>query len=283
MAFKSNVYQVFIASPSDVPEERELLRKVIWNWNYINSSTKNIVLIPVGWETHSMPLQGERAQGIINKYLLNKCDVLVAILWSKIGSPTGEAISGTVEEIDEFIKTGRPVFLYKSEVPFNAESVDAAQYSSLMDFIDRRKKDGLIEFYSTLESFKEKISNQLSLLVNTHPYFLDEVEELETEFEEPSDPLILEIMKEAGKDPKAEVRVDYQMGMKTLTTNGKIYFQSGASSIREQTRLNDIVTDLEITFGFVKELYRTQDGEVYQLTSDGFKYSDMLNAGYFSN
>ncbi len=65
-----------IASPGDVSSERSIIREVVYEWNVINSDTNNTVLLPVGWETHSSPDMGDRPQAIINKQILNGCDLL---------------------------------------------------------------------------------------------------------------------------------------------------------------------------------------------------------------
>ncbi len=59
MSYEALVYNVMIASPSDVNEERQTIREAIFEWNYKHSITTRMVLIPLGWETHSAPLLGE--------------------------------------------------------------------------------------------------------------------------------------------------------------------------------------------------------------------------------
>ena len=101
MSYDSIVYNVMIASPSDVNAERRAIREAILDWNYKNSRENGIVLMPLGWETHSAPLLGEgqdkRGQKVINDMVLKHADVLVAIFKARIGSPTGKAASGTID------------------------------------------------------------------------------------------------------------------------------------------------------------------------------------------
>ena len=70
MPYQATVYRVFIASPSDVTDEREIVTKVIDDWNAINSVKNSIVLLPIRWETHSYPQTGLHPQKIINKQIL---------------------------------------------------------------------------------------------------------------------------------------------------------------------------------------------------------------------
>ena len=106
-----------IASPGDVAQERFPAQRIVHEWNAIHSRDRGIVLQPVMWEPHSSPAMGDRAQAIINKQILRDADLLVGIFWSRFGTPTGEAASGTVEEIGEHLKAGRRAMLYFSTAP----------------------------------------------------------------------------------------------------------------------------------------------------------------------
>src|SRR3712207_6067022 len=99
MPYPAFVYRVLIASPSDLSEERDQLRQVVYYWNTDNSKPMQIATLPVMWETDSFPAVGERTQAILNEQLAD-CDILIGAFWMRIGSPTGVAESGTVEEIE---------------------------------------------------------------------------------------------------------------------------------------------------------------------------------------
>ena len=110
--YSATVIEVAIASPGDVSKERRLAREVIHEWNHIHSKHRKIVLSAVGWETHSSPKMGERAQEVINKQVLRGADLLVGIFWTRLGTPTGESASGTVEDINEHVNANRPAMIY---------------------------------------------------------------------------------------------------------------------------------------------------------------------------
>src|SRR5688572_30782114 len=129
--YQARVVKVMIASPSDVAPEREAARDVIRRWNDLHAEERKVVLMPIGWETHSRPDLSDRPQAIINKQVLKGCDVLVGIFWTRIGTATGAAVSGTVEEINEHVAAGRPAMIYFSTAPVRMESVDAVQWAAL--------------------------------------------------------------------------------------------------------------------------------------------------------
>lgn len=161
MSFQSQVYQVLICSPSDVQEERALIERATHAFNALHAFDMKTVLLPVRWETHTAPEMGDRPQAIINKQIVEASDILVAVFWTRIGTPTGVAESGSVEEIKEFMAKGKPVLLYFSDAPVAQESVDPEQYKRLIEFKREYKQKGLIESYSAIEEFVDKLQPHL--------------------------------------------------------------------------------------------------------------------------
>ncbi|MGH8427869.1 MAG: hypothetical protein ACRES7_07800 [Gammaproteobacteria bacterium] len=170
MAYEAAVIPVMIASPGDVYEEREIVREVVHSWNYINSLKSKVVLMPAGWETHSSPELGSRAQELINSRVLKDCDLLIGVFWTRLGTPTGKSESGTVEEIEEHIKVGKPAMIYFSSKPVAPQSINQEQFSSLQVFKGRCKQLGLVEEFDNTIEFKEKVGRQLQLCLHNNPY-----------------------------------------------------------------------------------------------------------------
>jgi hypothetical protein len=114
MPYTATVLPVMIASPGDVREYRTVARDVISEWNHIHSETHKTVMLPVGWDTHSSPELGASPQDLINDRVLEDCDLLIGIFWTRLGSPTTRAPSGTVEEIQRHVRAGKPAMVYFS-------------------------------------------------------------------------------------------------------------------------------------------------------------------------
>ncbi|MBX8597556.1 DUF4062 domain-containing protein [Pseudomonas cichorii] len=165
MPFDAKVFKVLIASPGDVDEERQAIPEVIARWNDSNSETIGVVLMPVKWETHSAPLLGERAQGIINNQLVTSCDMAIGVFWTRLGSPTGVSESGTAEEIEWFIENNKPVMVYFSSCPIDPTKLDISQYSLLKQFEGKMQKLGLTGSYRSIVDFKEQLATQLNINV----------------------------------------------------------------------------------------------------------------------
>jgi len=171
MSYNSTVYNVMIASPGDVASERAIIREVIYEWNVVHSESRKIVLLPVGWETHSSPEMGNKPQEIINDQILNKCDLLVGVFWTRIGTATDKYLSGSVEEIEKIIETENPVMIYFSGQPVVMESVDLIQYKTLSEFKKSCQSRGLYEEYLNHSDFKEKFYRHLQIKLNEHQLF----------------------------------------------------------------------------------------------------------------
>src|SRR5690625_4722369 len=98
MPTKITQYKIFLATPSDVQEEREKIKRVIEELNLTFGKRNGLRLELVKWETHSIPgIAQNNPQELINP-LVDSCDIFVGILWKKFGSPTDKAESGTEEE-----------------------------------------------------------------------------------------------------------------------------------------------------------------------------------------
>jgi hypothetical protein len=51
------------------------------------------------WEISATPAAGDRPQAIINRQVVDQADILVGAFWTRLGTPAGRALSGTVEEM----------------------------------------------------------------------------------------------------------------------------------------------------------------------------------------
>lgn len=122
--------------------------------------------MPCGWETHSALLLGNRAQGVINEQLVNGCDMLIGVFWTRLGSPTGVSESGTVGEIECLIENQKPVMLYFSSQQVDIGTLDVDQLSALRTFQKKMQKIGLTGSYRDINDFKEQLASQISINVS---------------------------------------------------------------------------------------------------------------------
>jgi hypothetical protein len=154
---------VAIASPQDVEEERAAIPRVFNRWNNANHYA---TLVPVMWEHASIPEAGRHPQAILNEQIIEQSELLVGILWSRLGTPTPTAPSGTVDEIREFIarKGPRRVMLYfcTRDLPYN---VDAAELARLRAFKEEMRESSLYQEFRTTEQLETLVYSHLDVRV----------------------------------------------------------------------------------------------------------------------
>src|SRR5437016_6253687 len=167
MSFKSETYRVLIASPSDLAEERQAATEAVHDWNAQHAVTESAVLLPVKWETHSMPRSGVRPQQAINEQLVRGCDILLGMFWTKLGTSTGVAESGTVAEIDQFVAAGKPALLYFSSRPIDPNEIDLEQHRKLRNFKNSTYKKALIGNFNAVDGLRQTLLRDLTRLVRS--------------------------------------------------------------------------------------------------------------------
>jgi NADPH-dependent glutamate synthase beta subunit-like oxidoreductase len=94
------VLSILVASPGDVTAERDAVVAAINQWNSEHSRKMKLHLEAVRWETHAYPATGGRPQGFVNQHMADDCDLAIAAFGARMGTPTGKAQSGTIEEIE---------------------------------------------------------------------------------------------------------------------------------------------------------------------------------------
>ena len=87
--------RVFVASPGDVPDERDALDEVV---DDLRHSFDDLDVRLLRWERDTYPAMG-RPQGVVNDQV-GEFDVFVGVMWKRFGTRTGEADSGTEEEFN---------------------------------------------------------------------------------------------------------------------------------------------------------------------------------------
>lgn len=153
--------RVFIASPGDVTPEREEACRVISDWNAAHSISRAVLIEPVRVETHARLVQGGHPQDIINGQLLKQCDILLAIFWHRLGTPTEKANSGTIQEIVEFSDLKGPdrviLMFCDRSLP---NDVDIQQLEAVRKFRRQGSDKGLYKTFSDTAEFSRLFSQQ---------------------------------------------------------------------------------------------------------------------------
>lgn len=154
-------YQFFISSTyDDLKEER--------------NSAINIVMkhhqIPAGMELFGA--MGEEQWKYIKKEI-NESDYYLLILAGKYGSLNSDGISYTEAEYDYACKLNKRIiaFLYKDieQLPVKKVEMDIDKNAKLKKFIEKVKKDKLVEFWGDYQELTEKMNFAISNVMREYP------------------------------------------------------------------------------------------------------------------
>jgi len=278
MSYNAEVYNVMLASPSDVNDERQIAQHIIHDWNNIHSKTRKIVLLPLSWEYNVAPSMGNRPQAIINEKVLKYADILIGIFWTRIGTPTGKAISGSVEEIDEHIKSDKPTMLYFSNKPVLPDSIDPEQYKAVKNLKKKYQSNGITKDFDSVDDFRTKFQRHLAIQLNEPEYLISGTETFEfesglntTDIKRVLSKESKELLKEASKDIAGEIMKLSYIGGFIFQTNGKQMNEddSPRTKAKWEAAIDELLNlDLIYSVGY--------KGDIYHLTDKGFKLADEL-------
>ena len=155
------IYNIMIGAPSDVLVYAEIAINCVNQWNVLNTFSNRIALIPSHWSLSSFPSLEDSAQRVINSELVDGSDALIAIFGSRLGSPTKDSVSGTVEEIQKHVQVGKHVMVFfRTSIDAN---VDLGQIKLLQDF--KNSLNGLYATFDNEVDFRQKLSEKLHLFV----------------------------------------------------------------------------------------------------------------------
>jgi hypothetical protein len=157
-------FRCLIISPSDVTDERHAAREVVDRFNGLVGEELGVRFDPVMWELHGIPDMSGAPQNVINRQLVDSCDIGVAMFWSRLGTPTAEHESGSVEEIDRLLQSGRRVLVYLKNAPIPQANLNLSELTRLSTKLNDYRQNGLLGTFADLATFREHFSVHLTAL-----------------------------------------------------------------------------------------------------------------------
>lgn len=272
MSFATNALRIMIASPGDVAEERKVVTEEILRWNDANAFARKLALLPVKWETHSTPQFGDHPQTIINRQLLDEVDIVVAIFGTRIGTPTEEYLSGTVEEIKKHVAAGKTAKVYFSDVPVSPSSLDPDQYKLLQQFRQECESTSLFATFNSIEQFRSLFSHHLDIELNQPRYLWLAVPDPTVQSRATDlNPDAIRLIKAAASSGDGMVIQQVTLGASGLSA-GDVQFTDG--SPRSDAKWRGIVGEL-LNQGILEE---TEGEGIFRLTDAGYEIADNAEA-----
>jgi hypothetical protein len=174
--------RIFVSSPGDVTDERDQYAAVIQELNLTLGALlpeRGVVLELVRWETHTHPdLVGE-PQRVVDDQIEADYDVFVGIMWTRFGTPTSTAESGTEHEFRaahrSWQERGKPAHLlfYFCDAPIPAQLAreSADQLGKVNRFRIELEQMGLVGRYESRSEFGNQARRDLVHVVGRllHP------------------------------------------------------------------------------------------------------------------
>src|SRR5258708_28833327 len=131
MSHNRNVIHLFLASPSDVQAEREVVTTVVDEVTNGLAAQLNLTVVLQRWELVS-PAFG-RPQELINP-AVDSCDIFLGILFKRWGQSTGAHDSGFLEEFERAVqrrkRTGTPEIWMSFKTLSSSDTADPGQQLS---------------------------------------------------------------------------------------------------------------------------------------------------------
>jgi hypothetical protein len=163
MTYDALAVNIVIASPGDVAAERNVIERVVHRWNSMFSKTHGVVLVPRRWETAAAEM-GAPPQRIIDRQMIEDGDILIGVFWTRLGTPTGDHVSGTAAEIEQFLATGRAASLFFSSMPAVLGKLDTDQWQALQNFREEMERRGLVG----IVEIHDQLADDVLMSINHH-------------------------------------------------------------------------------------------------------------------
>lgn len=270
--FAANTYKIMIGCPGDIKEEVDMAIKVIYHWTTLHAEQHSTVLLPIHWTTNSYPEHGAHPQTLLNGQLVSKSDMLVGIFGARVGTATDKSQSGTIEEIEEHIKAGKPVMLFFRRQNDTAK-IPAFEIEKLQSFKSSIQKRDFYREYDSPSTFEATFTDALELFLANN--WLSEPKPKDVPRGS------IELSDEENEVLKAWVASDEPDAHAARYMGGTIFVLGSLSydvtDGRELVQWREFFNKLERA-GFIEEYRKNRQGDpVYQVCTPAYNYIDNLD------
>jgi Domain of unknown function (DUF4062) len=167
------LFRLFIASPSDVKEERMIVQKTVDELNVTFTPQANIKIEVINWEKNVYPGVGDDAQHVVNKVINDDYDIFIGIMFSRFGTPTKRDSSGTKEEFERAYnnyskeKLTPSIMIYFKNGAIEFDDIIPDQISAIQSFKENLKSKGVLyKDFKQVSDFEQMFRLNLTLLLH---------------------------------------------------------------------------------------------------------------------
>ncbi|OLT39000.1 hypothetical protein BJF85_07140 [Saccharomonospora sp. CUA-673] len=155
-----------------------------------------LTALPVSWTEHAVVEFGDRPQAILNEQIVDEADLAIALFYDRLGTPTGQAESGTAEEVKVLAEAGKPVSVLVNtgpRAPLSGSALEERQ--RLTEYLAELRKKALVFDYAQVGDLVGHLNNFLSRATGRFQQVAEEAKKEQFGGMDPSD----------GVWPRAEV------------------------------------------------------------------------------
>lgn len=169
--------RIFVSSPGDLSDERDQCSTVVQELNTtlrVLMPERGVELELIRWETHTHPDLTGAPQQVVDDQIEIDYDIFVGMMWTRFGTPTSRAGSGTEHEFRAAYagwqqrRRPRHLLFYFCEAPIPvALAREAAdELKAINGFHTELKQKGLIGSYEVRATFGDKLRRDLVLILS---------------------------------------------------------------------------------------------------------------------
>jgi diguanylate cyclase (GGDEF)-like protein len=131
-------FRLFLGSPKDVEKQRGVIDKVVARLNVQIGASEGCTIELVQWPKTTLPGGGSDPEKVILRQV-GDCSIFVFLFWKRLGSPTKNAQSGTVEEFryayEQYNRDrSKHLLVYFSRRPFYPSLADLDEFRRILEF-----------------------------------------------------------------------------------------------------------------------------------------------------
>ena len=159
-------YHCLLISPGDVAEERDALTDLANNWNAQIGKALDARVEMVRWEMHGVPDLSGEPQEVLNKQIVDGCDLGIALFWSRLGTATKDHPSGSFEEIQRLLDRGCRVMVYFKQGAIPQRQLDTKQFDALQKIKKDLMKKGIVSTFEDKHDLTQKVQLHLTSVIS---------------------------------------------------------------------------------------------------------------------
>lgn len=171
---EKKIIRCFIASPGDTAEERNACERVFNDINTGIGTAYGFILQSLRWENDVHPGLGNGGQDVINSQIRDKYDLFIGIMYTKFGTQTEHAESGTEEEFNiayerALKQKNMEIMFYFNDAALNPSKLNLEQYQKVTNFrTNVVQQKCMYSMYNGIQDFEQKLRKHLNLYFNKH-------------------------------------------------------------------------------------------------------------------